>query len=43
MGCHKSNFAQRIIPELETTGEPDLKYGSSTNYSIRRYRKMNAL
>ena len=33
-------LAQRIIPELESTGEPDLKHDSSTNSLIRRYRKM---
>jgi glucose-6-phosphate isomerase len=36
-------LAQRIIPELEATGEPDLKHDSSTNALIRRYRKMKAL
>ena len=36
-------LAQRIIPELESTGEPDLKHDSSTNSLIRRYRKMKAL
>jgi glucose-6-phosphate isomerase len=34
--------ARRIIPELEATGEPDLKHDSSTNSLIRRYRKMKA-
>jgi glucose-6-phosphate isomerase len=43
MGCLKSNFAQRIIPELESTGEPDLKHDSSTNSLIRRYRKMKGV
>ena len=33
-------LAQRIIPELESKGEPDLKHDSSTNSLIRRYRKM---
>jgi glucose-6-phosphate isomerase len=33
-------LAQRIIPELESTGEPDLQHDSSTNSLIRRYRKM---
>ena len=33
-------LAQRIIPELEAKGEPDLKHDSSTNSLIRRYRKM---
>ena len=36
-------LAQSIIPELEATGEPDLKHDSSTNSLIRRYRKMKAL
>jgi glucose-6-phosphate isomerase len=36
-------LAQRIIPELESTGEPDLKHDSSTNALIRRYRKMKTL
>jgi glucose-6-phosphate isomerase len=35
-------LAQRIIPELEATGEPDLKHDSSTNSLIRRYRRMKA-
>ena len=35
-------LAQRIIPELESTGEPDLKHDSSTNSLIRRYRTMKA-
>ena len=35
-------LAQRIIPELEAAGEPDLKHDSSTNSLIRRYRKMKA-
>jgi glucose-6-phosphate isomerase len=33
-------LAQRIIPELESAEEPDLKHDSSTNSLIRRYRKM---
>ena len=33
-------LAQRIIPELEAAGEPELKHDSSTNSLIRRYRKM---
>ena len=33
-------LAQRIIPELESSGEPELKHDSSTNSLIRRYRKM---
>ena len=32
-------LAQRIIPELESPGEPDLKHDSSTNALIRRYRQ----
>jgi glucose-6-phosphate isomerase len=35
-------LAQRIIPELESKGEPDLKHDSSTNSLIRRYRTMKA-
>jgi glucose-6-phosphate isomerase len=31
-------LAQRIIPELESQGEPELKHDSSTNNLIRRYR-----
>jgi len=33
-------LAQRIIPELESAAEPDLKHDSSTNNVIRRYRKL---
>jgi glucose-6-phosphate isomerase len=33
-------LAQRIIPELEATSEPELKHDSSTNNLIRRYRQM---
>ncbi|HWD66267.1 MAG TPA: glucose-6-phosphate isomerase [Solirubrobacteraceae bacterium] len=33
-------LAQRIIPELESDGEPDLEHDSSTNALIRRYRRM---
>ncbi|MCX6963375.1 MAG: glucose-6-phosphate isomerase [Verrucomicrobia bacterium] len=36
-------LAQRIIPELESTGEPELKHDSSTNSLIRRYRKMKGV
>ena len=36
-------LAQRIIPELESKGEPDLKHDSSTNSLIRRYRKMKGV
>src|SRR4029434_4601479 len=32
-------LAQRIIPELESEAETDLKHDSSTNNLIRRYRK----
>lgn len=31
-------LAQRIVPELEDTAEPDLRHDSSTNHLIRRYR-----
>jgi glucose-6-phosphate isomerase len=33
-------LAQRIIPELESKTEPELKHDSSTNSLIRRYRKI---
>jgi glucose-6-phosphate isomerase len=33
-------LAQRIIPELESTGEPSLKHDSSTNALIRRCRRL---
>jgi glucose-6-phosphate isomerase len=33
-------LAQRIIPELESKGEPKLGHDSSTNTLIRRYRKL---
>jgi glucose-6-phosphate isomerase len=33
-------LAQRIIPELESTTEPDLQHDSSTNTLIRRYRRL---
>ncbi len=32
-------LAQRIIPELESTAEPELAHDSSTNNMIRRYRR----
>jgi len=32
-------LAQRIIPELESSSEPQLKHDSSTNNLIRRYRE----
>jgi len=35
-------LAQRIIPELESQTEPELKHDSSTNAVIRRYRKVKA-
>ncbi|MFA5109961.1 MAG: glucose-6-phosphate isomerase [Desulfobaccales bacterium] len=33
-------LAKRIIPELESSTEPDLKHDSSTNALIRRYRRL---
>jgi len=33
-------LANRIIPELESAGEPSLAHDSSTNTLIRRYRKL---
>jgi glucose-6-phosphate isomerase len=33
-------LAQRIIPELESRIEPELKHDSSTNALIRRYRRL---
>jgi glucose-6-phosphate isomerase len=33
-------LAQRIIPELESQTEPDLKHDGSTNALIRRYRRL---
>ena len=33
-------LAQRIIPELESTTDPELKHDSSTNNLIRRYRSL---
>jgi len=33
-------LAQRIVPELESPGEPALAHDSSTNALIRRYREM---
>ena len=35
-------LAQKIIPELESPAEPDLKHDSSTNSLIRRYRKLKS-
>ena len=31
-------LAQRIVPELQATTEPELAHDSSTNALIRRYR-----
>ena len=33
-------LAKRIIPELESAGEPPLEHDSSTNTLIRRYRRL---
>jgi glucose-6-phosphate isomerase len=33
-------LAQRIIPELESKTEPELKHDTSTNNLIIHYRKM---
>jgi glucose-6-phosphate isomerase len=33
-------LAQRIVPELESQGEPSLAHDSSTNNLIRKYRKL---
>jgi glucose-6-phosphate isomerase len=33
-------LANRIIPELESTSEPELAHDSSTNMLIRRYRRL---
>jgi glucose-6-phosphate isomerase len=33
-------LAQRIIPELESESEPDLRHDGSTNLLIRRYRQL---
>jgi glucose-6-phosphate isomerase len=35
-------LAQRIIPELESKGEAQLKHDSSTNAAIARYRKLKS-
>jgi len=35
-------LAQRIIPELESATEPNLRHDSSTNNLIRRYRRIRA-
>ena len=31
-------LAKRIVPELQSAGEPELAHDSSTNALIRRYR-----
>ncbi len=36
-------LAQRIIPELESKAEPELKHDSSTNSLIRRYRGLKEI
>ena len=36
-------LANRIIPELQSTGEPELTHDSSTNTLIRRYRKLKGV
>ncbi len=33
-------LAQRIVPELEAVGEPELDHDASTNALIRRYRRL---
>jgi glucose-6-phosphate isomerase len=33
-------LAGRIVPELESEGEPSLGHDSSTNALIRRYRRL---
>jgi glucose-6-phosphate isomerase len=33
-------LAQRIVPEIESKAEPELKHDTSTNSLIRRYRKL---
>ena len=35
-------LAKRIIPELESAAEPELKHDSSTNALIRRYRRLRS-
>jgi len=35
-------LAKRIVPELESQDEPDLKHDSSTNKLIHRYRKLKS-
>jgi glucose-6-phosphate isomerase len=36
-------LAQRIIPEIESTTEPQLRHDSSTNSLIRRYRRLRKI
>ncbi|WP_374991445.1 glucose-6-phosphate isomerase [Bradyrhizobium sp. LHD-71] len=36
-------LAQQIIPQLESTTEPELQHDSSTNALIRRYRKLKGI
>jgi glucose-6-phosphate isomerase len=36
-------LANRIIPELESANEPELKHDSSTNTLIRRYRRQKGI
>jgi len=36
-------LAQRIVPELESNTEPDLKHDSSTNHLIRHYRDLKGV
>ena len=35
-------LAKRIIPQLQSEGEPDLQHDSSTNALIRRYRRQRS-
>jgi glucose-6-phosphate isomerase len=35
-------LAQRIVPELESAGEPALRHDASTNALIRRYRRLRS-
>jgi glucose-6-phosphate isomerase len=36
-------LAQAIVPELESTADPDLRHDSSTNELIRRYRRLKSV
>jgi glucose-6-phosphate isomerase len=36
-------LAQAIVPELESTSDPELRHDSSTNQLIRRYRKLKSV